>query len=101
MKFSLRSLKKPLRRLLPKNRIRKPLVGTLKTSSKLLGASVHTGAGAELTSHVSSKAQGVEDGSQYILIEDFGPSIKKVYNSAIARAHVAHEADLAHQKYEE
>ena len=61
IKFSLLSLKKRLRRLLPKNGIKKPLIGNLKTSSKLLRAGVLMGAGAELASHVSSKAQGVVD----------------------------------------
>ena len=44
-------------KLLPKL-IKKPLLGTLKTGLK------HVGVGAEIAGHISSKAQGVEEGSQ-------------------------------------
>ena len=33
------------------------------------------GAGAEIAGHISSKAQGFDEGSQYIIIEDLGPSL--------------------------
>ena len=52
-------------------------MGTLKTSTKLVGASLLMGAGAELAGHISSKAQDAEEGSQVIRIEDWGPSIAR------------------------
>ena len=80
MRFSLPSLKKLLRRLLPKNGFKKPVVGGLKTSSKLIAASILMGGGEELATHMAGKAQGVDNGSKYVLMEDFGPSFAR-FNS--------------------
>ena len=73
MKFFPRKLSG---RLSPKC-IKKPILGTLKTGSKLVGAGILMGAGAEIAGQLSSRAQGVEDGSQYIMLEDFGPSLAR------------------------
>ena len=37
------------------------------------------GAGARIAGHISSKAQaqGVDEGSQYVMIEDLGPSFAR------------------------
>ena len=35
------------------------------------------GAGAEIAGHISSKAQGVNKSSQYVMIEDLGPSFAR------------------------
>ena len=42
---------------------KKILLGTLKGSSKWLGAGLLMGAGAEVASHISSKAQQADDGA--------------------------------------
>ena len=63
-------------KLSPK-RIKKPVLGTLKTGTKLVGAGILMEAGAEIAGHLSSKAQGVDEGSQYIMIEDLGPSFTR------------------------
>ena len=52
---------------------KKILLGTLKGSTKWLGAGLLMGAGAEVASHISSKAQA-DDGAQYVSITDWGPS---------------------------
>ena len=57
--------------------IEKPILGTLKTGTKLVGAGILMGAGAKIAGHISSKAQGVDEGSQYIMIEDLGPSLAR------------------------
>ena len=54
---------------------KKILLGTLKGSSKWLGAGLLMGAGAEVASHISSKAQQADDGAQYVSITDWGPSL--------------------------
>ena len=53
---------------------KKILLGTLKGSTKWLGAGLLMGAGAEVASHISSKAQA-DDGAQYVSITDWGPSL--------------------------
>ena len=53
---------------------KKILLGTLKGSSKWLGAGLLMGAGTEVASHISSKAQA-DDGAQYVSITDWGPSL--------------------------
>ena len=40
-----------------------------------MGAGILMGVGAEIAGHISSKAQVVDDGSQYIMLEDSGPSL--------------------------
>ena len=57
--------------------IKKPFLGTLKTGTKLVGTGILMGAGAKVAVHISSKAQGVDEGSQYIMIEDLGPSVSR------------------------
>ena len=64
------------RKLSPKNG-KKTILGTLKTGTKLVGAGLLMGAGAEVPGHVSSKAQEADDGAQYITITDLGPSIAR------------------------
>ena len=54
---------------------KKILLGTLKGSSKWLGAGLLMGAGAKVASHISSKAQQADDGAQYVSITDWGPSL--------------------------
>ena len=62
------------KKLSPKH-AKKTFVGTLKTGTKLVGAGLLMGASAKITGHISSQAQDVEEGSQVIRIEDWGPSI--------------------------
>ena len=57
--------------------IKKTFLGTLKTGTKLVGAGMLMGAGAKIAGHISSKAQGVYKGSQYVMIEDLGPSFTR------------------------
>ena len=33
------------------------------------------GAGAEIGGHISIKAQGLDEGSQYVMIEELGPTL--------------------------
>ena len=65
-----------LKKLSPK-RAKKTIVGTLKTGTKLVGAGLLMGVGAEITGHISNQAQDVDEGSQVIRIEDWGPSIAR------------------------
>ena len=46
--------------------VKKTILGTLKTGTKLVGAGILMGAGAKITEYPSSKAQaqGVDEGSQ-------------------------------------
>ena len=53
---------------------KKLLLGTLKGSSKWLGAGLLMGAGAEVASHISAKTQA-DNGAQYVSITDWGPSL--------------------------
>ena len=53
---------------------KKVILATLKGGTKWLGAGLLMGAGAEVASHVSSKAQADGEG-QYVSITDFGPSL--------------------------
>ena len=53
---------------------KKILLGTLKGSSKWLGAGLLMEASAEEASHISSKAQ-TDDGAQYVSITDFGSAL--------------------------
>ena len=57
--------------------IKKTFLGTLKTGTKLVSASMLMGAGAEIAGHISSKAQGVNEGSQYVMIKDLGLSFAR------------------------
>ena len=59
--------------------VKKTIVETLKTGTKLVGARILMRAGAEIAGYASSKAQtqGVDEGSQYIMIEDLGPSFTR------------------------
>ena len=57
------------RKLSPKNG-KKTNLGTLKTGTKLIGASLLMGANAKVAGHISSKAQEADDGAQYITITD-------------------------------
>ena len=61
------------KKLSPKQ-AKKIFVGTLKTGTKLVGASLLMGASAEIGGHISSKAQDAKEGSQVIRIKDWGPS---------------------------
>ena len=70
------------RKLSPKNG-KKTILGTLKTGTKLVGASLLKGTSAEVAGHISSKAQEADDGAQYITITDLGPSIAR-FNSVEA-----------------
>ena len=54
---------------------KKVVLGTLKSGSKWLGAGLLMGAGAEIAGHISSKAQQVDNGAQYVTITDWGPSL--------------------------
>ena len=71
MRFIPRRLTK---KLSPKNG-KKTILGTLKIGTKLVGAGLLMGAGAEVARHISSKAQEADDGAQYITITDLGLSI--------------------------
>ena len=73
MRFTPRKWSK---KLSPKNG-KKTILGTLKTGTKLVGAGLLMGAGAEIVGHISSKAKDVDEGSQFIMIEDLGPSIAR------------------------
>ena len=73
MRFIPRRLTK---KLLPKNG-KKTILGTFKTGTKLIGAGLLMGAGAEVTGHISSKATETEDGAQFITITDLRPSIAR------------------------
>ena len=73
MRFTPRKWSK---KLSPKNG-KKTILGTLKTGTKVVGAGILMGAGSEIAGHISSKAQGVDEGSQYIMIEDLGPSFAR------------------------
>ena len=64
------------RKLSPKH-AKKLILGTLKTGTKLVGAGILMGAGTEIAQHISIKAQGVDEGFQYIMIEDLGPSFAR------------------------
>ena len=64
------------KKLSPKNG-KKTIMGTIKTGTKLVGAGLLMGAGAKVAGHISSKAQEVNDGAQYITITDLGPSIAR------------------------
>ena len=79
MRFMPRKWQK---KLSPKH-AQKTFVGTLKTDTKLVGAGLLMGAGAEIAWHISSQVQDVEEGSQVIRIEDWGPSIAR-FNSVDA-----------------
>ena len=59
--------------------VKKTVLGSLKTGTKSVGAGMIMGAGAEIAGHVFSKAQaqGVDEGSQYVMIEDLGPSFTR------------------------
>ena len=52
-------------------------MGGLKSSSKLIAAGILMGGRAKLASHIVSKTQGVDNGSEYILMEDFGLSLAR------------------------
>ena len=56
------------KKLSPKH-AKKTLVGTLKTGTKLVGAGLLMGTGAEIAGHISSQVQDVREGSQVIRIE--------------------------------
>ena len=71
----LLSFKKPIRRLLPQNGFKRPIVGGIKSCTKLLVVATLMGAGAKLTSHLINKGQTMGNRSEYILMEDFGPSL--------------------------
>ena len=62
--------------------VKKTILGTLKTGTKLVGGGMLMGAGAKIAGHISSRAQaqGVDEGSQYVIIEDIGPSFAR-FNS--------------------
>ena len=49
-------------------------MGTLKGGTKWLGAGLLMGAGAEVASHLSAKAQA-DNGAQYVSITDWGPAL--------------------------
>ena len=70
----LKSFRKPIKKLWPKKGIKKPVMWGLKSSSKLIVACILIGGGVELASHMVSKAQGVDNVSEYVLMEDFQPS---------------------------
>ena len=53
---------------------KKVVTAILKGGTKWLGAGLLMGAGAEVASHVASKAHGDGEG-QYVSITDFGPSL--------------------------
>ena len=53
---------------------KKILLGTLKGSTKWLGAGLLMEASAEVASHISSKAQA-DDDAQYVSITYWGPSL--------------------------
>ena len=78
MKFGLPSFKKPIRRLSPWNGFKKPIVGGIKLGSKLLVAGALIGGGEELESHLINKRQTMSDRSEYVLMEDFGPSFVRM-----------------------
>ena len=63
MKFSLPSFRKPIKKLWPRNGIRKPNVEGIKPSSKLIAAGVLMGGRAELASHMVSKGQALDNRS--------------------------------------
>ena len=42
-----------------------------------MGAGILMGAGAEIAGHISIKGQGVNEGSQYIMIDELGPSLAR------------------------
>ena len=71
----MRFLPKKLPKLSKSKSKKKILLGTLKSSSKWLGAGLLMGAGAEVAGHISSKAQQADDGAQYVTITDWGPSL--------------------------
>ena len=75
MKFSLLSFKKPIKRLSPWNGFKKLIVGGIKSSTKLLAAGALMGGGAKLASHLISQGQTIGNGSEYVLMEDFIPSL--------------------------
>ena len=75
MKFFLLSFKKSIKRLSPRNGFKKPIVGGIKSGTKLLAAGPPMGGGAELASHLISQGQTMGNGSNYVLMEDFGPSL--------------------------
>ena len=69
----MRFIPRRLSRKLSAKNGKKTILGTLKTGTKLVGAGHLMGAGAEVAGHISSKAQEVDEGAQYIMLEDLGP----------------------------
>ena len=59
---------------MPKDKLKKPIMGGLKTGSKYLAAGMLMGGRVELASYLIYKGQNLDNVSEYILMEDIGPS---------------------------
>ena len=72
------------------------MLAILKTGTKLVGVSMLMGAGAEIAGHISSKGQVVNEGSQYVMIEDLGtpisPDLIQSMPPLVDQAHVGTQA---------
>ena len=79
----------------------KTFVGTLKTGTKLVGAGLLMGAGAEIAGHISSQAQDVDENHYATPHRHLQEVIKHVNESVVNRTRAARLNDTLRQKQQE